>query len=140
MPLKNKKIAPLFLFLSALLWSLGGIFTKSVAWNGIYLATLRGLIAIVVSGFMLRGHRISLNRTKILAAICYFAQGMLYICANKYTTAANATVLENTSPIYIILFNALIAKKKPSKSEGITCVCLLVGVFLAFMGNLDADL
>lgn len=135
--LKMEKIAPLFLFFSAFLWSLGGIFTKSVAWNGICLATLRGLIAIVVSGLMLLNHKIKLSFTKVLAGICYFAQGVLFMSANKYTTSANATVLQNTSPFYIILFNALIYKKKPSKSECVTCVCLLVGVSLAFVGNLD---
>ena len=135
--LKMEKIAPLFLFFSAFLWSLGDIFTKSVAWNGICLATLRGLIAIVVSGLMLLNHKIKLSFTKVLAGICYFAQGVLFMSANKYTTSANATVLQNTSPFYIILFNALIYKKKPSKSECVTCVCLLVGVSLAFVGNLD---
>ena len=56
---KKERIAPLFLFLSALLWSLSGVFTKSVVWNGL-----------------------------CLAALCYFAQGALLMCANKYTTAA----------------------------------------------------
>ena len=134
--IKNKKIAPLFLFGSALLWSLSGIFTKSVAWNGVCLATLRGVIALIVSGLLLRGHKIQLNRNKILAAICYFVQGVLFMCANKYTTAANATVLQNTSPLYILLFNALLAHRKPTKGECVTCACLFAGVILAFAGNL----
>lgn len=133
---KNKKIAPLFLFMSALMWSMSGIFTKSVAWNGVCLATLRGVIAFAVSGLLLRGRKIKLNRAKVLAAVCYFAQGVLFMCANKYTTAANATVLQNTSPLYIILFNALLAKKRPTTNECITCGCLFVGVALAFTGNL----
>ena len=134
--IKNKKIAPLFLFGSALLWSLSGIFTKSVAWNGVCLATLRGVIALIVSGLLLRGHKIQLNRNKILAAICYFVQGVLFMSANKYTTAANATVLQNTSPLYILLFNAILAHRKPTKGECITCACLFAGVILAFVGNL----
>lgn len=134
--LKNKKIAPIFLFFSALMWSMSGIFTKSVAWNGVCLATLRGVIAFMVSGVLLRKHRIRLNRAKVLAAVCYFAQGVLFMCANKYTTAANATVLQNTSPLYIILFNALLAKKRPTKKECITCSFLFIGVVLAFVGNL----
>lgn len=134
--LKNKKIAPLFLFFSALLWSLSGIFTKSVAWNGVCLATLRGMIALAVSGILLRGHKIHLTRSKVLAAVCYFAQGVLFMCANKYTTAANATVLQNTSPLYILLLNALISRRRPSKGEYITCACLFTGVILAFVGNL----
>ena len=85
---KKERITPLFLFLSALLWSLSGVFTKSVVWNGLCLARLRGLIAFAVSAVLLRGHQVVLNRQKVLAALCYFVQGALFMCANKYTTAA----------------------------------------------------
>ena len=47
--LKNPRIAPLFLFFSALMWSTSGIFTKSLEWNGLCLATLRGVIACIAS-------------------------------------------------------------------------------------------
>ena len=40
--LKSRKLAPLFLFFSALLWSTSGIFTKSVEWSGMSLAVLKG--------------------------------------------------------------------------------------------------
>ena len=134
--LKNKKLAPLFLFASAVLWSSIGVFTKSVPWDGVCLSTLRGTIAAVVTGFLLHGRRIHLTRKKVLMAICYFLQGLLLLCANKYTTAANAAVLQNTSPLYIILFNAVLAKKWPTKAEKITCACLFSGVALAFAGNM----
>jgi drug/metabolite transporter (DMT)-like permease len=137
MSFKKEKTAPLFLFLSALLWSMSGIFTKSVAWNGLCLATLRGVIALVVSAFLIRGRKVQLNWKKILVGICYFAQGILFMSANKYTTAANATVLHNTSPLYIILFNALLAKKRPAAHEWVVCICLFGGISLAFGGTLS---
>ena len=134
--LRNAKIAPLFLFLSALMWSTSGIFTKSLAWNGLCLAVLRGLIAFLASAWLLRGRKIKLNPQKLLMGFCYFVQGTLFMCANKYTTAANATVLQNTSPLWIILFNALIHRKRPSKLESVTCGLLFLGVAMAFAGNM----
>ena len=115
MTLNNKKYGPIFIFLSAFLWSLAGIFTKSVAWNGVCLATLRGIISFLVALFLVRGRKIRLNRVKVMCAVCYFLQGVLFMCANKYTTAGNAAVLQNMSPMYIILFNALIDRKYPTK-------------------------
>ena len=106
--LNKQKYGPLFIFLSAFLWSLAGIFTKSVAWNGVCLATLRGIISFLVALFLVRGRKIRLNRVKVMCAVCYFLQGVLFMCANKFTTAGNAAVLQNMSPMYIILFNALI--------------------------------
>lgn len=35
--IRNKRLASLLLFMSALLWSTSGIFTKSVEWNGLFL-------------------------------------------------------------------------------------------------------
>lgn len=134
--LRNAKLAPLFLFFSALMWSTSGIFTKSVEWNGLCLATLRGLIAFLASAWLLQGHKIRFTRQKLLMGFCYFVQGTLFMCANKYTTAANATVLQNTSPLWIILFNALIHRKRPTRLESITCCCLFLGVAMAFAGNM----
>ncbi len=134
--LKNRRLAPLLLFFSALLWSTSGIFTKSVAWSGLSLAVLKGVIAFFVFLLLSRGRRIRITPKKLLAAFCYFMQGTLFMLANKLTTAANATVLENTSPLWIILFGAVLLRKRPSRLELVTCACLFLGVALAFMGNM----
>lgn len=134
--IKNRRLSPLLLFMSALLWSTSGIFTKSVEWNGLSLAVLKGVIAFFLFLLLTRGRKIRITRVKLLAAVCYFVQGTLFMLANKFTTAANATVLENTSPLWIILFSVVITRKKPSRLELATCACLFLGVLLAFMGNM----
>ena len=136
MSFNKEKFGPLFIFLSAFLWSLAGIFTKSVAWDGVCLATLRGVLAFIAAGCLLRWRKVQLNRVKVLCALCYFAQGVLFMCANKFTTAGNAAVLQNMSPLYIILMNAVISKKPPKKNEILVCVILFIGIGLAFAGQL----
>jgi len=133
---KNPKIAPLFLFMSALLWSTSGIFTKSVEWSGLSLAILKGVIAFFAFLLLSRGKRFRITPKKLLAGFCYFVQGTLFMLANKLTTAANATVLENTSPLWIILFGVVLLKKRPTRLEIITCACLFLGVSLAFLGHM----
>lgn len=134
--LKNRRLAPLFLFFSALLWSTSGIFTKSVEWSGMSLAVLKGMIGFVIFLLISRCRRIHITPKKLLAAFCYIVQGALFMLANKLTTAANATVLENTSPLWIILFGAVLLRKRPTRLEVITCASLFLGVALAFMGNM----
>lgn len=131
----QKKTAPAFLFFSALLWSTSGIFTKTVNWDGISLATLRGTIAFLIFGFLIRKRKLILNRQKLLVAVCFFLQSLFFMCANKYTTAANASVLQNTSLLFIIFFNFLCYRKTPSITEIATCIALAFGVILAFAGN-----
>lgn len=128
--------AVVFLFLAAFFWSLSGILTKSVSFGGVEIAAIRGVTACVVVLAITRRIPRRLNWAKILTAICFFGQGLLFICANKYTTAANATVLQNTSPVYILLFTAIATRKLPGRRDVLTCLVLLCGIFLAFVGNL----
>jgi len=128
----------LLLFSAALFWSLSGFFVKSVSWSGPSLCALRGIIAFIVNLMLVGTLRVRLTIPKVLCGICYFLQGLLLITANKYTTAGNATVLQNTSPVYIILFNALLLKKKPSRLEGCVCILLFLGILLAFAGSFTA--
>lgn len=55
--------------------------------------------------------------------------------ANKFTTAGSVTALQNTSPIYIILLNALLLKYKPRALDILTCVLLLLGIFFTVAGG-----
>ncbi len=133
---RQAKIAPLFLFMSALFWSLAGVFTKTLPWDGVSLAAIRGTVAFFVCLAVLGHINIKITKGKLIIAVCYFTQGLLYIMANKLTTAANATVLENMSPLYIILLNAVLMHTRPSRLEIATCCFLMLGVSLAFAGNM----
>lgn len=134
---RQARMAPLFLFMSAFFWSLAGIFTKTLPWDGVSLSAIRGSVSFFICLAVLGHINIRITKGKIIIAVCYFAQGLLYITANKLTTAANATVLQNMSPLYIILLNAMLMKQRPSRLEIITCCFLMLGVVLTFAGNLN---
>lgn len=134
---RQAKIAPFFLFMSALFWSLAGVFTKTLPWDGVSLAAIRGSVSFFICLAVLGHINIKITKGKLIVAVCYFAQGLLYITANKLTTAANATVLQNMSPLYIILLNAILMKTRPTKLEIGTCCCLMLGVTLTFVGNIS---
>lgn len=138
MKTKPRDLGAMLLFCAALFWSLSGFLVKSVDWRGPSLSTLRGIIAFFVTLSMVRTLKIRLTPVKIINGICYFLQGLLLISANKFTTAGNATVLQNTSPIYIILLNAILLKKKPSRLEAWVSILLFAGIAMAFAGSFSA--
>lgn len=105
----------LFLFLAAFFWSLGGLFTKSVAWDGISVAAVRSLTALIILCIIHRPFPMRLNKIKLVTEFCYFAQGLLFIVAHKLTTAANATALHYTSSLYILVFKAIATKTLPRR-------------------------
>ena len=126
-----------YVVLAALLWSVGGLLTKSIPWSGFSTGAVRGMIAFVLTVIFCR--RLPKRPTKLIlmAAFCHFAQGFLIVAAQKYTTAANATVLQYTSSIYIIVFTALSLRKLPPRLDIVTCVIMLGGIALAFVGSIQ---
>lgn len=131
----KKNIGVLYIILAAVCWSVVGLFTKHIPWNGFTIGAMRGIIAFFAMLVLVRKMPRKLNRVKVITALCYFAQALLFVMANKYTSAANATVLQNTSPIFIMIFTAVIVKKMPRRRDIITCAVMLFGMVLSFLGN-----
>lgn len=136
--MRRRLSGPVYLFLAALFWSLCGLFTKSVQWDGFSTGIVRGIVAFAVISAVRRPFPIKLNKVKLLTAFCFFAQGLLYVAANRYTTAANAAVLQYTSPLYIILFTAIATRRLPRRRDVLTCLILFGGIALAFLGSLES--
>ena len=102
-----------------MLWSIAGIFMKLLPWNGFAVAGIRSLIAGTTIGIYMALIRcpFRLNRRTVIAGL--FA-GLTYTCftmANKLTTAANAIVLQFTSPVFILVFSALLYHQKIRKGD-----------------------
>ena len=131
----EKKYAWLFLILSATCWSLAGVFVKSTSWHPVSIATARGTISLLIFLAFRKPARIRLTKAKILGAVCYFMQGILIVTANKLTTAGNATLLQNTSPMFIMALNLIFLKEKPSREDLLTCAVLISGIALCCLGN-----
>ena len=129
-----RRLAPVFLFLSAFCWSLCGVLVKSSTWNALSMATFRGLLSFAFYGCIIRRWP-KLNRTKIIIALCYFIQSALIVSANKYTSAGCATALQNTSPIYIICLNAIFLKHKPLRRDILACFFMFLGISLTLVGS-----
>ncbi len=125
---------PLFILLSAVLWSMGGLFVKTSSWSGVSVATYRGLVSFVFFLLLLGRRTARPDRRTLVMAVCFFSQSALYLIANKFAPAGIVAALEYTSPVYIILFTALRARKRPPLRDCVTCALLLLGILLTTTG------
>ena len=130
--------ASLEMLLCAALWSIAGILFKLIPWNGFAVAGMRSLIAgitIYVSMHLMGFHYV-LNRRTLIAG---FFSGCTYLCftvSNKLTTSANAIVLQFTSPIFIIIYSAVLFGRKPKKQDLAVVLFTLLGISLFFLDQL----
>ena len=131
---------------TALLWSTAGMLVKSIPWSPFTIASIRGLIA-TLSLLGLRqlkrksGNYAPIRFTKhnIAAGVAMFLTSSLFLASNKLTTAANAIVLQYISPILILLYTAVVKKRKPSKVEILLTAIVFLGCVLAFSDKLGGN-
>lgn len=129
----------LFVFIAALLYSIGGLCIKVIPWGGMAINGGRSVIALaVIGGYLLAiRHPLRFNRWVAVGALCVFGSTTLFSMANKMTTAANAIVLQFTAPIFVMLFSALFFRRRPSKLDIAACGVVFGGVLFFFVDSLD---
>lgn len=129
--------AIIYLICAALLWSTGGFFIKWVEWNPLAIAGARSAVGAVLIGIVLRKKDLSWSREQILCALAYAATVILFVVANKLTTAANTILLQYTAPIYVALFSFAFLKERVTALDWITTVVVFGGMVLFFMDDFD---
>lgn len=127
---------PVYVALAALMWSMAGLLTKYVPWQPLSIACVRSVTAALTVGIIRRKFFVKINRATLLAGLCLFATTVLFICSNKLTTAANAVVLQFSSPVYVILGTAILNRKRPRAAELLAVALTIGGVALFFLDHL----
>ena len=135
---QNQK-GTLYVFLAALLYSIGGLCIKVIPWGGMAVNGGRTAIALVIIGIYLAlvRHPLRFNRWILLGAVCVFGTNALFSVANKMTTAANAIVLQFTAPIFVMIFSAIFFRRKPTKLDLGACVVVFGGIVFFFVDGLS---
>ncbi len=124
---------PLYLVAAAILWSMAGVLTKFIPWSATSVACLRGLIAAMIQMAYSHTWKIKLTKPILLTAVCYLGETLLFTFANKMTSAGSAIVLQNTSPLYIMLMGLIVLKQKPSKLDCCVGVVIFSGILLSMI-------
>ncbi|MCS7202465.1 MAG: EamA family transporter [Dictyoglomus sp.] len=133
----RKKKAIFFLILSAVLWSLGGVLIKIVDLNPIAIAGTRSAIASLVILIYLKKIKPSFNPIQITGALFYSGTVILFVLANKLTTAANAILLQYGAPLYVALLSYPILKEKVDRIDWIAILLMLIGIYIFFLDELQ---
>ncbi len=123
--------------LGAIAFSLGGLFVKLIPWLPISTNAGRCIFSSLMIYLYIRisGHKILINRTVMLGAVFVAAMLLCYVASMKMTSAASAIVLEYTAPVFIILFEAMLFHKKPTRLDLIVCLLVFFGIVLVVRGG-----
>ena len=150
---KNIFKGTIYSLLSGLIWGICGIlgeyffahYQVSSGWITSMRLLVAGSVVLILSSFQLRSQLFDIwkNWKNYLPFLTYAILGIFsvqfffYLCV-EYSNATTATILQFISPIFILLYNRIIYKKKASKSAIFYVLIAMVGVFLmATKGDLS---
>lgn len=127
----------LYIFITAMLWSMGGLLIKFVPGNPIAINGARSVIALLFFFLYRRSFRIRFNPIVLAAGVCLTLTNVLYVMANKLTTAGNAIVLQYLAPIFVLIWHSIYRKKLPSRQQIFFVLLAFFGMVLFFFDQLD---
>jgi DME family drug/metabolite transporter len=120
---------------AALLFSTGGAAVKAASLTGWQVASFRSAIAAIVLLAALPAARRGWNWRMLPVAIAYAATLILFVLANRLTTAANAIFLQATAPLYVLLLGPWLLHERVRRSDIFYIAAVALGLALFFAGR-----
>ena len=133
----NKSVGILAMAATAILWSIAGLFIKIIDWNPFAIAGVRSLIASIIIFLYLKHPRIHLSFPQIAASIANAATMLLFVSANKTTTAANAILLQYCAPVLTVFVSAIFLKERTRVEHFAAFPLVVAGMIFMFFDELS---
>ncbi|HQQ27926.1 MAG TPA: DMT family transporter [Syntrophales bacterium] len=134
---RNDKIAGMVTMIAtASLWSLGGLFIKVIDWNPFAIAGIRSVIASLLILAFLRKPKITMSFPQVGAAVANALTMLLFVVANKTTTAANAILLQYMAIVFTAFIGAPLLKERIRAEHWISILFVMAGMTIMFANKL----
>jgi len=123
------------IIVAALLFSTGGAAIKFCSFGAWQLATFRAAFALLTIVVLVPESRRGWTWRTVVVGFAYAATTLLYVQANKHTTAASAIFLQSTSPLFILLLAPLLLGEHASRRDIAQMAVMGLGLGLFFVGS-----
>jgi drug/metabolite transporter (DMT)-like permease len=125
----------LYLVTTALLFSTGGAAVKAVTLSGWQVASFRSGVAAIALLAALPQARRRWSLRVVPVAGAYAATLVLFVLANRLTTAANAIFLQSTAPLYLLFLAPWLLRERVGVRDLLCAVAVAGGMVLLFIGS-----
>jgi drug/metabolite transporter (DMT)-like permease len=118
---------------AALLFSTGGAAIKGTDFSSWQVASFRSGIAALTVLLLVKEARRGWSWHGVPVSIAYAACMVLFVVANKLTTAANAIFLQSTAPLYILLLGPFLLKERIRRADVVFMAVVGLGLAAFFV-------
>lgn len=152
MTFTDRGVGVLLVLMAALLWSSSGVCVKSMPGvNPLLITGYRSIFTLLVMvtyyvfacGSLAQAaqtaRRAFTFRSAWGSALCYSLMLVLFISATRYTTAANAILLQYAAPLYVALLSVPLLGEAVRPKEWLALLGCLIGILLFFGEQLTIE-
>lgn len=133
-PMPPAAKARLQLIGAAVLFSTGGAAIKAAAFTGWQIASFRSGIAALALLLMIPAARRGWTPGALLVGVAYAGCLILFVLANRLTTAANTIFLQSTAPLYLLVLAPWLLKEPVRRQDLGFMLAIGLGLMLFFVG------
>ncbi|HEU4885936.1 MAG TPA: EamA family transporter [Longimicrobium sp.] len=120
---------------AALLFSTGGAVVKATALTAWQVAGFRSGVAALAILLLVPAARRGWTWHVLPVGVAYATTLVLFVAANKLTTAANAIFLQASAPLYMLALGPLLLKEPVRRRDLAFMAPVLLGLVLFFVGS-----
>lgn len=124
-----KKRGVIYVIISMVLFSTGGLFIKIIETNAFTITFTRAMFAALVFVPFIEWKKIKITKAYVALVLSYCYLCIIFVLTTKITTAANAIILQCTAPLWLYLFY-IIRGKKITGRELIPRLFILLGIIV----------
>ena len=119
---------------AAFLFSTGGTAIKATSLSGWQIACFRSGLAALFLLVAIPGARRFWSPHTAGVGVAYAVTLILFVFANKLTTAANTIFLQSTAPMYLLLLGPWLLSEPVRRADTVFTFGMVVGMLLFFVG------
>lgn len=122
--------------IASILWSTGGLLIKLVDWNPVAISGARSFFASLALLLYIKKPKFTKSKTQTIGTIAYAISLISFVVATKWTTSANAILLQFTSPIFVAIIGATVLKEKVYWFDITSIIVVFLGMGLFFIDGM----
>jgi drug/metabolite transporter (DMT)-like permease len=124
---------------AALLWSLGGLGIKWTTAPTLTIAFYRCLVAAIALGIIFRPRLARITPAFAVGVLCYAGCLTTFVVATKWTSAANAIVLQYAGVIWVMLLAPRVLGEPLDRRDVAAVGVAFAGIVLCFAGKFGSS-
>ena len=132
---RSQASARLALIAAAALFSTGGAAIKATSLTGWQVASFRSAVAALALAAFLPGARRRWTWETLAVGVAYATTMVLFVLANKLTTAANTIFLQSTAPLYLLLLGPWLLREPIRRRDLALLAAMGTGLALVIAGR-----